>query len=77
MKGQFINVLPSPAFSTLLTSAFLFQFENRDMIQISQETANLLIEAGKERWVKPRDKKIMAKGECFNDSQNSTCYSKF
>ena len=35
----------------------------RDHIQVSQETADLLIEAGKEKWVKPRDKKILAKGE--------------
>ena len=35
----------------------------RDRIQISQETADLLIEAGKSGWITPREEKIVAKGK--------------
>ena len=35
----------------------------RDKIQVSQETADLLIEAGKAEWIVPREDKIMAKGK--------------
>ena len=33
------------------------------MIQVSEETANLLIEAGKQDWVAPRDSLVSAKGK--------------
>jgi hypothetical protein len=35
----------------------------RDMIQISQETSDLLIEAGKSSWIMPREEKVAAKGK--------------
>jgi Adenylate and Guanylate cyclase catalytic domain len=35
----------------------------RGKIQVSQETANLLVEADKEYWLIPREDKIMAKGK--------------
>ena len=35
----------------------------RDKIHLSEETANLLIEAGKRNWVIPREDKILAKGK--------------
>ena len=35
----------------------------RDRIQISQETADLLVAAGKEDWFAPREDKVMAKGK--------------
>ena len=35
----------------------------RDKIQVSQETADLITAGGRERWLKARDKKIMAKGK--------------
>jgi class 3 adenylate cyclase len=34
-----------------------------NMIQVSQATANLLIAASKEHWIKPRDEKVLAKGK--------------
>jgi Adenylate and Guanylate cyclase catalytic domain len=35
----------------------------RDRIQISQSTADLLVGAGKEHWIKPRENTIEAKGK--------------
>lgn len=35
----------------------------RDRIHISSETAELLVEAGKSRWLVPRDEKVYAKGK--------------
>jgi class 3 adenylate cyclase len=35
----------------------------RDKIQISQDTADLLIAAGKSRWLKAREEKVVAKGK--------------
>ena len=35
----------------------------RDKIQVSQETADLLMAAGKEEWLAPRREKIVAKGK--------------
>jgi hypothetical protein len=35
----------------------------RDRIQVSQDTADLLIAAGKSKWVEPREEKVMAKGK--------------
>lgn len=35
----------------------------RDRIQLSQETADLLINAGKETWFSPREDKVLAKGK--------------
>ena len=32
-------------------------------IQLSQETADLLVSAGKERWIRPRDDRVQAKGK--------------
>jgi hypothetical protein len=32
-------------------------------IQVTQETADLLKEAGKEHWLTPREKKVVAKGK--------------
>ena len=34
----------------------------RDKIQVSEETAELITAAGKEKWLKPREEKIHAKG---------------
>lgn len=32
-------------------------------IQVSQETADLLVKAGKMSWITPREERIMAKGK--------------
>lgn len=34
----------------------------RGKIQVSKETAELLVAAGKSRWIQPRENKIEAKG---------------
>jgi len=39
----------------------------RDSIQISEQTANLLIAAGKSYWIQQREDKIIAKGTCKGD----------
>ena len=36
---------------------------SRGRIQVSQETADLLVGAGKESWLTPREDKIVAKGK--------------
>jgi class 3 adenylate cyclase len=63
----------------------------RDRIQVSQETADLLIDAGKVRWLQPREETVVAKGkgelqtywlslaavdESCNGSVTSSFYSK-
>ena len=35
----------------------------RDNIQVSQETADLLVSAGKQHWLRPREEKVHAKGK--------------
>ena len=48
---------------TMNTTARIESTSRRGCIQVSQETANLLCEAGKENWLKPREDKILAKGK--------------
>jgi hypothetical protein len=47
----------------LLQAARMESTGIRNKIQLSQETADLLIAAGKSHWVKPREEKIVAKGK--------------
>jgi len=48
---------------TMNTAARMEHNGVRDMIQCSQDTADLLVAAGKESWVVPRTEKIHAKGK--------------
>jgi hypothetical protein len=48
---------------TVNTAARMEQTGRLNMIQISQATADLLIVAGKEHWIKPRENVIEAKGK--------------
>jgi class 3 adenylate cyclase len=48
---------------TVNTTARIESSGSKNRIQISEETANLLIAGGKESWVTPRDTKINAKGK--------------
>jgi hypothetical protein len=48
---------------TMNTAARMESTGQRNKIQLSGETANLLIEASKESWVKPREDVIFAKGK--------------
>lgn len=47
------------------TAARMESTGERDKIHLSQETANLLIQAGKGHWVVPREEKVIAKGKCY------------
>jgi class 3 adenylate cyclase len=48
---------------TVNTAARMESNGIRNLIQVSQTTADLLIVAGKEHWVKPRDELVEAKGK--------------
>lgn len=48
---------------TMNTTARMESTGMRDRIQISQETAELLIEAGKNHWFEPREDTVVAKGK--------------
>ena len=48
---------------TMNTAARMESTGTRDKIQISQETADLLISAGKTQWVKEREDVVVAKGK--------------
>jgi hypothetical protein len=48
---------------TMNTASRMESTGTRDRIQISQETANLLLAAGKTEWVKAREEKVVAKGK--------------
>jgi hypothetical protein len=48
---------------TVNTAARMEQTGRPSMIQISQATADLLVVAGKEHWIKPRDSTVEAKGK--------------
>jgi class 3 adenylate cyclase len=48
---------------TMNTASRLESTGLRDRIQISQDTANILIRAGKAEWFKPRDDVVVAKGK--------------
>jgi class 3 adenylate cyclase len=48
---------------TMNTASRMESNGTRGRIQISQETADLLIGAGKENWLKPREDKVVAKGK--------------
>lgn len=47
---------------TVNTAARMESNGMRDRIHVSQETADLLIEAGKSQWITKREDKIVAKG---------------
>lgn len=48
---------------TMNTAARMESTGQRDMVQISQATADLLEEAGKSHWLTPRDDVVVAKGK--------------
>jgi class 3 adenylate cyclase len=48
---------------TMNTAARMEHNGERGKIQVSQETADLLIAAGKSHWIKAREDKIIAKGK--------------
>ena len=48
---------------TVNTASRMESTSLRDSIQVSQETADLLVSAGKQHWVHPRNEKIHAKGK--------------
>jgi class 3 adenylate cyclase len=48
---------------TVNTAARMESTGERDRIQVSQQTADIIIEAGRGRWVKARDKMVEAKGK--------------
>jgi hypothetical protein len=48
---------------TVNTAARMESLGIKSRIHISQETANLLVEAGKSRWVEPREELVTAKGK--------------
>lgn len=48
---------------TVNTAARMESTGQRNKIQISETTAQILIEAGKDHWVKPRDDSVNAKGK--------------
>jgi 3'5'-cyclic nucleotide phosphodiesterase/Adenylate and Guanylate cyclase catalytic domain len=48
---------------TVNTASRMESTGERDKIQISEETANLLIKAGKKKWIIPRDEKIAVNGK--------------
>lgn len=48
---------------TVNTAARMESTGERGRIQLSQSTADLLIAAGKERWLRPREDKVTAKGK--------------
>jgi class 3 adenylate cyclase len=48
---------------TMNTASRMESTGKRDRIQISQETADLLIAAGKKNWISPREEKVIAKGK--------------
>ena len=47
----------------MLNSEFLSSTGTRDRIQLSNATASLLREAGKEHWIEPREEVVNAKGK--------------
>jgi class 3 adenylate cyclase len=48
---------------TVNTASRMESTGERGRIQVSQETADLLMAAGKAHWLKPRDEKVVAKGK--------------
>ena len=48
---------------TMNTASRMESTGERDRIQMSQETANLLLAAGKSSWIRPREDKVVAKGK--------------
>jgi class 3 adenylate cyclase len=48
---------------TMNTASRMESTGKRDCIQISQETADLLIAAGKKNWITPREERVVAKGK--------------
>jgi class 3 adenylate cyclase len=48
---------------TMNTASRMESTGKRERIQISQETADLLIAAGKKNWITPREEKVVAKGK--------------
>ena len=48
---------------TMNTASRMESNGQRDMIQVSQETADLLVNAGKEHWLTPREDVVIAKGK--------------
>ena len=48
---------------TMNTAARMESTGKPGQIQLSQETADLLVSAGKERWIRPRDDRVQAKGK--------------
>jgi hypothetical protein len=48
---------------TMNTASRMESTGKRERIQISQETADLLFDAGKKNWITPREEKVVAKGK--------------
>jgi class 3 adenylate cyclase len=48
---------------TMNTASRMESTGQRGKIQVSQETADLLFEAGKNSWITPREERIVAKGK--------------
>ena len=67
---------------TVNTSARMESTGSKNMIQVSQTTADCLVKAGKQLWLRPREDKVEAKGKglmqtywCEPKSRGSSVYS--
>jgi len=48
--------------TTVNTAVRMEDMAEPDRIHVSESTANLLVEAGKKKWVQPRKEKVIVKG---------------
>jgi hypothetical protein len=63
LQPSWFSLLSMHHISTYTIACFLISTGIRNRIQISQSTADLLIEAGKQAWVTPREDMVRAKGK--------------